>query len=344
MKDVASYMVQAHEIQGVLALENGFNRVGLDHVLLVKIASTALASKILGASEDQMFNAISNSFLDGGALRTYRHFPNTGSRKSWAAGDATSRAVWHSINALKGEMGYPQGLTTKTWGFYDVCLKGKEIKVNRPYETYVMENVLFKVKYPAEFHAQTAVECAIKLYPKVKGRLSDIKAVHLETHESAIRIIDKKGPLRNPADRDHCLQYMTAIALIHGDLKAEHYEDDIAADYRIDELRDKFIITENKQFSIDYLDPAMRSIANSLRIEFKDGSFTEKVTIDFPIGHRRRRLEAYPFIESKFDHNISTHFNKEQVQNIKSVCLNPEKFENMLVQDFVSLFLTNMKK
>lgn len=339
MGDVAKSMVQAHEIQGVLALENGFNRVGLDHVLLVKIASTALAAKILGGDKDQIFNAISNSFLDGGVLRTYRHFPNAGSRKSWAAGDATSRAVWHSLNALKGEMGYPQCLTTPVWGFYDVNLKGKEIKVLQKYGSYVMENVLFKVSFPAEFHAQTAVECAVKLHSQVKNRLDDIKTVHLSTHESAIRIIDKKGPLRNQADRDHCIQYMTAIALIHGNLTADHYEDSVAADPRIDTLREKFVITENKQFSVDYLDASKRSIANTLQIEFKDGSKTDSVTIHYPIGHRNRREEAYPLIEQKFKNNISTQFSKDQVEKITKVCLDGKKFESTSVQEFVDLFL-----
>ena len=339
MGDVARSMVQAHEIQGVLALENAFNRVGLDHVLLVKLASTALSSKILGGSKDQIFNALSNSFIDGGVLRTYRHFPNTGSRKSWAAGDATSRAVFHSINALKGEMGYPTCLSVPTWGFNSVNLRGKEIIVKQPYGSYVMENVLFKVSFPAEFHAQTAVECAVILHPKVKGRLDEIKHVHVTTHESAIRIIDKKGPLRNPADRDHCIQYMTAVGLIEGNLTAQHYEDSYAQDPRIDNLREKFILTESKEYTADYLDPNKRSIANSIQIEFKDGSKTDRVSIEYPIGHRRRRNEAYPLIEQKFIHNLSTQFNKTQVEKITQVCLNEKKFESIPVNEFVELFI-----
>jgi 2-methylcitrate dehydratase len=338
MGDVAKSMVQAHEIQGVLALENAFNRVGLDHVLLVKLASTALATKIMGGTKDQIFNALSNSFIDGGVLRTYRHFPNTGSRKSWAAGDATSRAVFHSMNAIKGEMGYPTCLTVPTWGFNHINLKGKEIIVKQAYGSYVMENVLFKVSYPAEFHAQTAVECAIILHPKVKGRLNDIKTIHLTTHESALRIIDKKGPLRNYADRDHCIQYMAAIGLIEGNLTADHYEDSYAKDPRIDDLREKFVLTENKQYTADYLDPQKRSIANSMQIEFKDGSKTDRVSIEYPIGHRRRRQEAYPLIEEKFIHNVSTQFKKEQVDKIVSVCLDEKKFNSMPVNEFVELF------
>jgi len=306
----------------------------------VKLASTALSCHIMGGTKDQIFNALSNSFIDGGVLRTYRHFPNTGSRKSWAAGDATSRAVWHSMNALKGEMGYPTCLTVPTWGFNDINLRGKEIIVKQPYGSYVMENVLFKVSFPAEFHAQTAVECAVILHPKVKGRLNDIKTVHVTTHESAIRIIDKKGPLRNPADRDHCLQYMTAIGLIHGNLTADHYEDSVALkDERIDILRDKFVLTENKQFTKDYHDPQKRSISNAIQIEFKDGTKTEKIEIEYPIGHRRRRKEAYPLIEAKFTHNLGTHFKKDQVDKITSVCFDEKKFESMPVNEFVEMWI-----
>jgi 2-methylcitrate dehydratase len=303
MRDVLTAMIKAHEIQGVLALENSLNRVGLDHVALVKVASTAVVTQLLGGDKNQIANALSQAFVDGQSLRTYRHSPNTGSRKSWAAGDATSRAVRLALFTMKGEMGYPSVLTAKTWGFYDVLFKGNHFKFQRPYGSYVMENVLFKISYPAEFHAQTAVECALKLYPQIKDRLADIQKVVLTTHESAIRIISKTGKLYNPADRDHCIQYMTAIGLIFGELTADHYEDKIAKDPRIDQLRDKMEISENKEFSQDYLDPDKRSIANSMQIFFKDGSSTEKVTVEYPLGHRRRRQEGVPVLLEKFAEN-----------------------------------------
>ncbi len=299
VRDILAAMVQAHEIQGILALENSFNRAGLDHVLLVRVASTAVVTAMLGGTRDQVINAVSQAWLDGSALRTYRHAPNTGSRKSWAAGDATSRAVRLALMAHAGEMGYPSALTAKTWGFQDVCFRGQELKLGRPLGSYVMENVLFKISFPAEFHAQTAVECALRLHPAVAGRLDQIARVEIATQESAVRIIDKTGPLHNPADRDHCLQYMTAIGLIFGELTAAHYEDRIAADPRIDALRAKMTVAEDPQYSRDYLDPAKRSIANAVQVFFDDGSKTEKVVVEYPVGHRRRRAEGIPLLEKK---------------------------------------------
>jgi 2-methylcitrate dehydratase len=292
-------MIQAHEIQGVLALENSFNRVGLDHVLLVRIASTALAAKLLGGTREEILNAVSNAWLDGGALRTYRHAPNTGSRKSWAAGDAASRAVQHALMAVKGEMGYPSALSAKTWGFCDALFRGQPIKLARPFGSYVMENVLFKISFPAEFHAQTAVEAAIKLHPEVPGRLDQIRRVVIRTQESAIRIIDKTGPLHNPADRDHCLQYMTAIGLLFGGLNADHYEDETAKDPRVDALRSKMVVEEDPRYTREYLEPDKRSIANAVQVFFADDSATEKVEVEYPVGHRRRRAEGIPLTDEE---------------------------------------------
>src|SRR5579859_1094220 len=306
IRDVLVAMIKAHEIQGVLALENSFNRVGLDHVLLVRIASTAVATQLLGGNRDQIINAVSNAWLDGGALRAYRHAPNTGSRKSWAAGDATSRAVTHAFMAIKGEMGYPSALSARNWGFSDVLFDGKPIKLARPFTSYVMENILFKISFPAEFHAQTAVEAAIQLHPDVKDRLDDIDQVAITTHESAIRIIDKTGPLNNPADRDHCLQYMTAIGLIFGNLTAADYEDQVAADPRIDALRAKMTVTEDKQYSKDYLDPDKRAIANAVQIFFADGTKTNKIEVEYPVGHRRRRAEGIPLLMQKFKSSLAS--------------------------------------
>lgn len=300
LKQVLDAAIRAYEIQGVLALENGFNRVGLDHVLLVRIASTAAAAKLLGANREQMLSALSNAWADGGALRTYRHAPNTGSRKSWAAGDATSRGVWHALNAKRNEMGYPSVLTAKTWGFQDSLFRGKEIVLGRELGSYVMEHVLFKVSFPAEFHAQTAVEAALKLHGEVKDRLEEIERVEIGTQESAVRIIDKKGPLHNPADRDHCLQYMTAIGLTFGKLTAEHYGEKIAADPRIDRLREKMKVTEVPAFTRDYLDPAKRSIANTVQVFFRNGAATKRIEVEYPLGHRRRRREAEPVLLKKF--------------------------------------------
>jgi len=300
LEEVLDAAIRAYEIQGILALENGFNRVGLDHVLLVRIASAAVATKLLGGNREQVLAALSNAWADGGALRTYRHAPNTGSRKSWAAGDATSRGVWHAYQAMRNEMGYPSVLTAKTWGFQDSLFRGREIVLSRKLGSYVMENVLFKVSFPAEFHAQTAVEAAIHLSREVKDKLEEIERVEIGTQESAIRIIDKKGPLHNPADRDHCLQYMTAIGLIFGELKAEHYGDKTATDARIDALRGKMKVAEVPAFTRDYLDPEKRSITNSVQVFFKNGTATARVEVEYPLGHRRRRKEAEPILLEKF--------------------------------------------
>jgi 2-methylcitrate dehydratase len=339
VRDILTAMIQAHEIQGVLALENSFNRVGLDHVLLVRIASTAVATKLLGGTRDQIINAVSNAFADGGALRTYRHAPNTGSRKSWAAGDATSRAVNHAFMAIKGEMGYPSVLTAKTWGFCDVLFKSQPIKLARPFGCYVMEHVLFKICFPAEFHAQTAVEAAFKLHPQVKDRLNDIERVEMTTHESAVRIIDKKGPLNNPADRDHCLQYMAAIGLIFGELTADHYENKIATDPRIDALREKMIVTEDKRYSREYLESDKRSIANAVQVFFKDGKATDRVEVEYPVGHRRRRQEGIPLLIKKAKENLATQFSAQQTDKIINAFDSSESLEQMSASDFVSMWL-----
>ncbi len=339
MKIVLEGMIKAHEIQGVLALENSFNRVGLDHVILVKIASTAVCTWLLGGTFDETINAISQAFVDGDSLRTYRHAPNTGSRKSWAAGDATSRAVWLALISLKGEMGYRSCLTTKEWGFYDVLFKGKEFKLQRPYGSYVMEHTLFKISFPAEFHAQTAVECAIKLHPQVRDRLDDIEKVTIRTHESAIRIIDKKGPLHNPADRDHCIQYMTAVGMIFGNLTAADYEDSVASDPRIDSLRKKMVCIEDKGFSADYLSSDKRSIANAIQVFFNDGSKTDEVVVEYPIGHHRRRAEGFPLLIEKFKINLTRRFPIKQQKAILEVSLDREKLEKMPVNEYIDLFL-----
>jgi len=339
MREVLTGMIKAHEIQGVIALENSFNRVGLDHVVLVKVASTAVVSQLLGLSREQIVNAVSNAWIDGQALRTYRHSPNTGSRKSWAAGDATSRAVRLALIARTGEMGYPSALTAKTWGFYDVLFRGKPFRFPRRYGSYVMENVLFKISFPAEFHAQTAVEAAVTLHPQVKDRLVDIKKVEIVTHESAIRIIDKKGPLSNPADRDHCIQYMAAVGLIKGALTAADYEDAAAADPRIDTLRAKMVCVENKQYSRDYLDPRKRSIANQLQVFFKDGSRTDRVEVEYPVGHRRRRREGVPLLEAKFNKNLSRRFPDRQREAILALCRDQQRLEATPVKEFVDLFI-----
>ncbi|GLI05114.1 2-methylcitrate dehydratase [Paenibacillus tyrfis] len=339
MRDVLDAAVKAHEIQGVLALENSFNRVGLDHVLLVKIASTAVVTAMLGGTRDEVVNALSNAWLDGGSLRTYRHAPNTGSRKSWAAGDATSRAVRLALMAVNGEMGYATALSAKTWGFQDVLFQGKPLKLARPLGSYVMENVLFKISFPAEFHAQTAVECAFALHPQIKDRLDEIDRITITTHESAIRIIDKKGPLHNPADRDHCLQYMVAVGLLHGELTAEHYEDEAAADPRIDALRDKMVVIENPQYSRDYLDPDKRSIANAVQIRFKDGTETANVECEYPIGHRRRRAEGLPKVIDKFEGNLLTRFPKPKAAQILELSLDLERLEQMQVNEYMNLYV-----
>jgi 2-methylcitrate dehydratase len=335
VKDVLTAMIKAHEIQGVLALENSFNRVGLDHVLLVRVASTAVTAAMLGGTREQVINAISHAWLDGSALRTYRHSPNTGSRKSWAAGDATSRAVRLSLIAMTHEMGYPSVLTAKTWGFQDVSFKGNALKLARPLGSYVMEQILFKISFPAEFHAQTAVECAIKLHPLVSERLDQIERVDLTTHQSAIRIIDKSGPLHNPADRDHCLQYMTAIGLIFGDLTADHYEDNVAGDPRIDELRSKMTVREVESYSKDYLDPEKRSIANGVQVFFKDGTMTDKIEVHFPIGHRRRRAEGIPLLQQKAQAAFAAHFGPEKGASLMAILTDRTKLEAMPVHSLM---------
>ena len=337
--DLLTAMIKAHEIQGVLALENSFNRVGLDHVLLVRIASTAVASKLLGATRDQIINALSNAWLDGGALRTYRHAPNTGSRKSWAAGDATSRAVQHAFVAVKGEMGYPSALSAKIWGFCDVLFRGQPLRLSRPFGSYVMEHVLFKISFPAEFHAQTAVEAAIKLHPQIRDRLKAIQQIVISTQESAIRIIDKTGPLYNPADRDHCLQYMTAIGLIFGNLTADHYEDATAKDPRVDALRMKMVVQEDPRYTREYLEPDKRSIANAVQVFFTDGVASQKVEVEYPVGHRRRRAEGMPLLVKKFKANLETRFTPKRVETILALFENPERLQQMPVHELVDLFV-----
>ena len=339
MAEVLTGMIQAHEIQGVLALENSFNRAGLDHVLLVRVASTAVSARMLGAGRDQIINALSNAWIDGGALRTYRHAPNTGSRKSWAAGDATSRGVRLALMALTGEMGYPSALTAQTWGFEDVLFNSHPIVANQAFASYVMENVLFKISFPAEFHAQTAVEAAMILHEQIHGRLDDIERIVIETQEAGCRIIDKTGPLANPADRDHCIQYMTAIPLLHGRLSAADYEDDVAADPRVDAMREKMIVTENRQFSIDYLDPDKRAIGNAIQVFFKDGSCSDRVEVIYPIGHRRRRSEGIPLLLDKFRRNLATRYDAGQVERIYDACSDQERLEAMPVTEFMDLWV-----
>jgi 2-methylcitrate dehydratase len=339
MRDVLTAMIKAHEIQGVIALENSFNKVGLDHVVLVKVASTAVVAHMLGCPYDQVVNAVSQAWIDGQSLRTYRHAPNTGSRKSWAAGDATSRAVRLALISRTGEMGYPSVLTARTWGFYDVLFKGKPFRFQRGFGSYVMENVLFKISFPAEFHSQTAVECAMQLHPLVKDRIRDIKRIRIRTHEAAIRIIDKKGPLNNPADRDHCIQYMVAVPLIFGRLTAADYEDGVARDPRIDALRAKIVCAEDKRFTRDYHDPKKRSIANALTVEFKDGAKLAEVACEYPIGHRRRRKEGMPMLVEKFKTNLARRFPLAQQQAILALCLDAPRLEATPVREFVDLMV-----
>jgi 2-methylcitrate dehydratase len=339
MRDVLVGMIKAHEIQGVIALENGFNRVGLDHVLLVRVATTAVATGMLGASREDVINAVSNAWIDGGALRTYRHAPNTGSRKSWAAGDATSRGVWLALNSLRGEMGYPSALSTPVWGFQDVLLKGAHLKFSQGYGTYVMENVLFKISFPAEFHAQTAAEAAVTLHPQVRHRLEEIDKIVIETQESGVRIIDKTGPLNNPADRDHCIQYMVAVPLLKGHLTAQDYEDEVAADPRIDALRAKMEVKEHKKFTQEYLDPNKRSIGNALQVFFKDGTKTDRVEVNYPIGHRRRRAEGIPLLQTKFSRNIATRLSPRQCEKISHACEDQARLEAMPVHAFMDLWV-----
>jgi 2-methylcitrate dehydratase len=339
VKDVLTAMIKAHEIQGVIALENSFNRVGLDHVVLVKVATSAVVANMLGCTYDQVVNAVSQAWVDGQSLRTYRHAPNTGSRKSWAAGDATSRAVRLALISKTGEMGYPSVLTAKAWGFYDVLFKGKELKFQRPFGSYVMENVLFKISFPAEFHSQTAVECAMQLHPLVKNRIQDIRKITIRTHEAAIRIIDKKGPLNNPADRDHCIQYMVAVPLLFGRLTAADYEDGVAQDPRIDALRAKIVCREDKRFTRDYHDPKKRSIANALAVEFKDGDKLKELVCEYPIGHKRRRKEGMPILVEKFKTNLARRFPPAQQKAILELCLDAARLEATPVNEFVDLMV-----
>ena len=337
MEDVLAAMIKAHEIQGVLALDNSFNRVGLDHVLLVRIASTAVITAMLGGARDQVVNALSNAFVDGGALRTYRHAPNTGSRKSWAAGDACSRAVRHGLMALSGEMGYPSALTAPGWGFQDVLFRGQAVTLSQPLGSYVMENVLFKIMVPAEFHAQTAVAAAMELHPKVRERLDGIERIVIDTQEAAVRIIDKTGPLDNPADRDHCLQYMVAVPLIFGRLTAEDYEDDVAADPRIDALRAKMMVQENVKFSQDYMDPDKRAIGNAVQVFFTDGTSTDRVVVEYPIGHRRRRQEGMPLLVKKFEANVEGRLPPSQEAALRNVLSDPQALRAMNASAFMDL-------
>ena len=336
MKDVLTAMIKAHEIQGILALENSFNRVGLDHVLLVRVASTAVVTRMLGGTHQQVVDAVSNAWIDGGALRLYRHAPNTGSRKSWAAGDACRRAVTLALTVLRGEMGYPSALSADVWGFYDVLFKGKEFKFQRGYGSYVMENVLFKISFPAEFHAQTAVECAMQLHPEVKDHLQDIERITIETQEAGGRIIDKTGPLDNYADRDHCIQYMVAVPLILGELTADSYNDEVAADPRIDALREKMEVRENEGFTTDYFDPQKRAIGNAIQVFFSDGSSTKRVEISYPIGHRRRRAEGIPVLVEKFRSAIGDHYSADQTARIEAACSDQAVLESTAVTDFVA--------
>jgi 2-methylcitrate dehydratase len=339
MRAVLEALIKAYEIQGVLALGHGFNRVGLDHVLLVRIASTAVVTALLGGSRAEVLSALSNAFLDGGALRTYRHAPNAGPRKSWAAGDATGRAVRLALMARLGEMGYPSALTAPVWGFQDVLYRGQPLELAQPLGSYVIEHILFKVSFPAEFHAQTAVEAAIALHPQVKDRLEEIESVRIETQESAVRIINKVGPLHNPADRDHCLQYMVAVALLKGGLTAADYEDAAAADPRIDALRGRMVVTENPRMSAEYLDPAKRSIGNSVQVVFQGGRATDKVTVDYPIGHRRRRAEGIPLLLEKFEKNLRSRLPGPAADRVLKACADQQRLEQVPVTDFVSLFV-----
>ena len=339
MQDVLTAMIKAHEIQGVLALENSYNRVGLDHVLLVRVASTAVVTRMLGGDREQLLNALSHAWIDGGALRTYRHAPNTGSRKSWAAGDATSRAVRLALIAMTGEMGYPSALSAKVWGYFDVLFKGKPFSFQRPYGSYVMENILFKISFPAEFHAQTAVEAGMALHDVVKDSIDDVERIVIETQEAGVRIIDKTGPLDNPADRDHCLQYMVAIPMIFGRLTAADYEDDVANDPRVDALRDKMEVTENDKFTRDYFDPGKRYIGNAVQVFFSDGSSTDRVEVNFPIGHRERREEGIPVLKQKFIDSVSPKLAGGQWAELEAICADRDKLAAAAVDDFMALLV-----
>src|SRR2546423_10383690 len=340
VRDVLTGMIKAHEIQGVLALENSFNRVGLDHVILVRVASTAVVTAMLGGTREQIISAVSNAWIDGGALRTYRHAPNTGSRKSWAAGDATSRALRHAFLSLTGEMGYPSALSAKTWGFYDVLFKGKAFSLPQPFGSYVMENVLFKISFPAEFHAQTAVEAAMTLHPQVRDRLADIERIVIETQEPGVRIIDKVGPLANPADRDHCIQYMVAVPLIFGRLPPAGYEDAVAAEARIDALRAKTQVRENATFTQEYYAPDKRYIGNAVQVFFRDGTSTQRVQVDFPIGHRKRRAEGMPVLVKKFETSVQGYFPAKQAERVKALFADSDRLDSLPVNEFMAGLVT----
>lgn len=337
MKDVITAMIKAHEVQGVIALENCFNRAGLDHVMLVRIASTAISAQMLGCTRDECLNAVSHAWLDGSALRTYRHAPNTGSRKSWAAGDASSRGLFLALMAQRGEMGYPSAITAKGWGFQDVSFREKELVFNQDYGTYTMENILFKISFPAEFHAQTAVEAAITLHPKVVDRLDKIKSINIKTQESGDRIINKVGPLDNPADRDHCLQYMVAVGLLKGNLTAEDYEDEVANDPRIDALRDKMDVSEDPRFTKEYLEADKRAIGNSIQVFFNDGTSTENIIVDYPVGHRRRREEGIPLLKEKFERYLRGRISQKKSNQILDICSNQATFESTTVNEMMGL-------
>jgi 2-methylcitrate dehydratase len=341
VRDLLTAMIKAHEIQGVTALENSYNRVGLDHVILVRVATTAVVTAMLGGTREQVINAVSNAWIDGGALRTYRHAPNAGSRKSWAAGDATSRGLRHALVAMTGEMGYPSALSAPNWGFYDVLFKGQPFVYRQPFGSYVMENVLFKISYPAEFHAQTAVECAMELHPQVKDRLDSIERIVIETQEPGVRIIDKTGPLGNPADRDHCIQYMVAVPMIFGRLGAEDYEDSVAADPRIDPLRARMQVRENPQFTADYYAPGKRYIGNAIQVFFKDGGSTPRIQVDYPIGHRKRRAEGYPLLVRKFESSVAALFPERQCRRIKMLFADAARLDATAVDDFVAHLVRN---
>jgi 2-methylcitrate dehydratase len=339
VRDVLGWAIKAHEIQGVYALQNSFNRVGLDHVILVRLASTAVATAMLGGSKEDVVNAVSHSWIDNGVLRTYRHAPNTGPRKSWAAGDACRRAVTHALNAARKKVvGYPSALTAKTWGFYDVAFKGKPFQFERPFGSYVMENVLFKISFPAEFHAQTAVEAALRLHDQVKDRIDQIERIEIQTQEAGVRIIDKTGPLANYADRDHCLQYMVAVPLIFGRLTADDYNDDVAADPRIDALREKMVVSENPAFTKDYFDPEKRYIGNAVEVFFKDGTSTGQVSIDYPIGHRKRRDEGIPVLLAKAEKALRAHLPAAQADRLVALAGAPEEMDAMSISDFIDLY------
>jgi 2-methylcitrate dehydratase len=339
MKEVLGAMIKAHEIQGCLALENAFNRVGLDHVVLVKVASTAVVTALLGGDRRQVIDAVSQAWIDGHSLRIYRHAPNAGPRKSWAAGDATSRAMRLALLTLKGEIGFPGALSAGTWGFYDALFGGKTFSFQRPYGSYVMENILFKIAFPAEFHAQTAVEAALALHPLVRDRLDAIERIVITTQEPALRIISKTGPLHNPADRDHCLQYMTAVALIHGALTADHYEDGAAADPRIDRLRERMEVVEDRKYSRDYLDPEKRSIANAVQVFFTGGGETDRVEVEYPLGHRRRRREGIPLLLEKFRRNLATRFPAARARTILQLCEDRDRLEGTPVHEFMEMMV-----